>query len=336
MTGEKRLEKAGFYSPVFCFGCAMRVSSRVPNGVRGVLIVDYLAQRFTYLDKRAWLQLVVDGRTWCNDDVCHRDTAVQAGDHISCDLPDFPAPEVNLNYHIVYEDPWLLGINKPPNLRVHSQGKFVAANLMYHLRHQRQPSYPEAQLVNRLDADTSGIVVLARSPDVKRALAAQFAAGDVEKVYLAVVHGTLTVPAGIIDLPVGQVMDSGLRHRQGVVVGGKTAVTHYKTVAVFQEAYSLVELRPQTGRTHQLRVHLAAMGHPIVGDALYTMDDEAYLHWLAAPQPKPEMQGMARQALHCQETRFTHPITSQLCAITAPLPQDMQTLLARLSDPSGK
>ncbi len=295
----------------------------------------YLAQRFTYLDAEAWRQLVENGRIWCNDSLCQLTTLVQAGDHITCELPDFPAPKVNLNYDIVFEDPWLLGINKPPNLRVHSQGKFVMANLMYHLRHQRQPPYPEAQLVNRLDADTSGVLLVARAPDVKQTLDAQFAAGEVEKIYLAVVKGVLDPPTGMIDLPVGKVAGSRLAHRHGVVSGGKTAVTYYKTVSTYQSNFSLVELSPQTGRTHQLRVHLAAIGHPIIGDALYTMSDSTFLQWLANPQPTPEMQGMTRHALHCLKTRFLHPVQGQVCTIVAPLAADMQELLVRLESGSG-
>ncbi len=314
----------------------MRVSSQVPKGVQDQPIVAYLAERFTYLPAEAWRQMVLNGRTWRNDLLCHEETLVQAGDRITCELPDFPAPEVNLDYELVYEDPWLLGINKPPNLRVHSQGKFVTANLIYHLRHQRQPPYPEAQLVHRLDANTSGVMVVARRPEVQQALGTQFAAGEVEKVYLAVVAGVPNPPVGVIDLPLGKAFGSPWRHKQAVVAGGKMAVTSYKTIATYQPGYALLELRPRTGRTHQLRVHLAAAGHPIVGDALYTMGDAAFMRWLKDPRPTPEMQGMTRHALHAQEVRFAHPVSGEACVVTASFPKDMQALVTRLEEATGK
>lgn len=305
----------------------MRVSSRAPQESAGISLVAYLAGRFTYLGVEQWQELVENGRIWLNGRSATTTSLVHGGDLITCDLPEFPEPEVNLAYDIVYEDEWLLGINKPAGLRVHSQGKFVTTNLIYHLRHRRQPPYPEALLVNRLDANTSGVVLAARSPAVKQALDTQFAAGSVEKLYHALVLGSPKPPSGVIDLPLGPAPGSDLAHRQGVVPGGKTAVTLYKTVAVYQGGFSLLELRPKTGRTHQLRAHLAALGYPIVGDALYSLDDEAYRRWLANPQP---LHGLSRQALHCSQTSFTHPVAGQLCTIAAPLPEDIQRLLARL------
>lgn len=310
----------------------MRVSSRVRQGVPPDEVVAYLARRFSYLDTEVWQQLVQDGRVWVNGRLADPATPIRPGDTITCDMPDFAPPPVNLAYEIIYEDAWLLGINKPPGLRVHSQGKFVQANLMYHLRHVRQPAYPEVMLVNRLDANTSGVVLVARSTAVKRALDEQFAAGTVAKRYLGVVMGCPDPPVGSIDLPVGHVAGSRLRIRHGVVADGKTAVTHYQTLAAVPP-FCLLALQPQTGRTHQLRVHLAAIGHPLVGDALYALDDEAYLNWLEKPQPIPPPHGLTRQALHCWETRFWHPITGQPCTITASLPADMAALLPAIPIP---
>lgn len=310
----------------------MRVSSKVPVHAAAMGVVAYLAQRFTYLEAAAWQELVENGRITCNGRTCNPTTLIHPGDTITCDLPDVPVPpEVNLNYTIVYEDDWLLGIDKPGHLRVHSQGKFVTANLIYHLRTQHQPPYPEAELVNRLDADTSGVVLIARNKEVKRALSVQFAAGEVEKVYVAVVQGIPQPLTGSIDQPIGRVTGSRLRHRYGVMEGGKTAVTYYQTLATYGNHHALLELHPQTGRTHQLRVHLATIGHPIVGDALYTLNDEAFLDWVRERPLLPMMQGMTRQALHCCETRFTHPISDTTCTITAPLPADMEKLLEQVA-----
>lgn len=305
----------------------MEVSSKVPAAYKNVPVAHYLAARFTYRPLEGWEELVREGRVSCNGRRCTLATHVTQGDTVGCDLPDFTPPRLNLDVGIIYEDAWLLGVNKPPGLRVHSRGKFVTANLVYYLRQQHQPPYPEVNLVNRLDADTSGVVVLARQREALPLLSRQFATGLVAKVYLALIAGVPAIPEGRIDLPIGEVASIPGVIRYGVRQdGGKTAVTHYRVRQAFGD-YALVELRPQTGRTHQLRVHLAAIGHPILGDALYTLDDAAYLAWLRQDRPLSPALPLNRQALHCAETRFAHPATGQPVTFTAPLPDDMAQLM---------
>lgn len=314
----------------------MRVSSAVPANFSDMPLIGYLAARFTYLSQEDWINLVKQGKVQCNDIVCQTTTCVTQGDVITCELPEFTAPSVNLDYTLVYADRWLLGINKPGNLRVHSQGKFVTANLIYHLRYQHEPPYPEAQLVNRLDAGTSGIVVVARDEEARRQLGQQFSEQLVTKEYLAVVVGIPSQEKGVIDLPIIKIKGTDVKHRYGVARdgGGKTAVSHYECITPLGSQHALLRLYPKTGRTHQLRVHLAAIGHPIVGDALYTMDDAAFLAWCTQRTPTPSMHGLARQALHCCRTSFIHPITYTPCTIEAPLPDDMQQLIERLQSPA--
>lgn len=302
----------------------MNVSSKVPASFSGMTVAMYLATRFTYLPETTWCQLIEEGRISCNGTRCDGATTVRKGDNIRCDLPDFEAPAVNLDYSFVYEDEWLLGINKPAGLRVHSSGKFVNANLIYHLRNVRQPAYPEANLINRLDADTSGLVLLARDKRVLSLLMHQFAQGLVVKHYLAVVKGRPSPGSGTINLPIGPVKDARVPRFGIDSVVGKPAVTHYETVRELTEDFTLLELRPETGRTHQLRVHMAAMGHPIAGDALYTMNDTDYLDWLHNPPPQD---GLRRQALHSHRLQFFHPKRQTVCTLTAPLAPDMIQLI---------
>lgn len=306
----------------------MNVSSKVPALFHGVSVPEYLATRFTYLSEAIWRELVQDGRILHNGVVCDATRLVSQGDIIGCDLPDFEAPVVNLDYEIVYEDEWLLGINKPAGLRVHSGGKFVTANLVYHLRHVHQPAYPEANLVNRLDADTSGLVLLARNKDVLSQLMQQFAAGLVHKQYLAVVTGCPSPTDGTIRLPIGPVKDARVPRFGIDGTEGKTAVTHYKTVRRLTDNFTLLNLQPETGRTHQLRVHLAAIGHPIAGDALYSMNDDDYLDWRRNPPPQATWQ---RQALHSHRLQFHHPIHQTVCTLTAPLATDIEQFISGCS-----
>ena len=302
----------------------MNVSSRVPYQFAGGTLLGYLAQRFSYLSESAWQELLQEGRIVCNG-VCSDGTArIKAGDMIGCDLPDFDAPAVNFDYAVVYQDEWLLAINKPAGLRVHSGGRFVTANLIYHLRHSHLPPYPEANPANRLDADTSGLILLARDKRVLSELMRQFSEGDVEKRYLAVVAGCPSPGTGTINLPIGPVKDAAVPRYWIDQRAGKPAVTRYRALRKLSERYSLLELSPETGRTHQLRVHLAAVGHPIAGDALYTMNDDEYLAFRRTPPPAS---GLTRQALHSQTLSFVHPVLQSPLTLIAPLAADMEQFI---------
>jgi 23S rRNA pseudouridine1911/1915/1917 synthase len=155
----------------------------------------------------------------------------------------------------------------------------------------------------------------------------QFAGGSVVKHYLAVVTGRPSPANGTINLPIGPVKDARVPRFGIDSTGGKTAVTHYATVRELTADLTLLELTPETGRTHQLRVHLAAMGHPIAGDALYTMNDADYLDWLHSP---PTQTDLRRQALHSHSLQFFHPVRKTLCTLSAPLAPDMMQFINKV------
>lgn len=302
----------------------MKVSSRVPPAFNGQSLIEYLAGRFSYLCESDWRQLIRQGRISCNQTLCGEDHILSRGDIIGCELPDFEAPAANFNYSTIYEDQWLLAINKPAGLRVHSGGRFFASNLIYHIREFRRPPCPEANLVNRLDADTSGLVLLAKDKDVLKDLMRQFAQGLVDKRYLALVKGCPSPAEGSIDLPIGPVKGAQVPRFGIDPAEGKPSITHYKTLRPIGKELTLLELHPETGRTHQLRVHLAAIGHPIVGDALYTLYDEDYLDWRRNP---PRTSGLQRQALHSHQLRFYHPILKTHCTLLASLAADIEAII---------
>ncbi|MEZ4510645.1 MAG: RluA family pseudouridine synthase [Chloroflexota bacterium] len=286
----------------------MNVSSKVPANYHLFNLIDYLAHRFTYLTAAEWRQQVEMGRVWHNGRLATPTTQLAQGDEVGSDVPDFDPPAANFNYTIVYEDEWIVGVDKPARLRVHGNGRFTQANLIYHLRHHH---FPTADLVNRLDAQTSGVVVVAKDKETLRLLHEQFATQAVEKTYLALVHGTFTPPSGQIALPIAK-QAPGQRYSPFVAADlpyAKPALTLYETVETFANAASLLRLWPKTGRTHQLRVHLTAVNHPILGDSVYGNGDN-----------------IPRLALHCHHTRFTHPHTGRPCHIHAPWPTDLQTI----------
>ncbi len=302
----------------------LKAVSPVPAPAHGLSLLDYLAGRFTYLSREQWLELLTQGRVSVNGLPGSAEQGLARGDLVGCELPEYTPPEVNFDYAIVHQDPWLLAVAKPPGLRVHSGGKFAQANLVYHLRRLHQPPFPEADLVNRLDADTSGLVLLARDKAVLADLMQQFADGRVEKQYLALVAGLPRPGSGLIDLPIGPVPGALVPRFQVDRQYGKPARTHYRTLQTLSGGTSLLELRPETGRTHQLRVHLAALGHPILGDLLYTLDDAAYLARRRTPAPEAPP---VRQLLHSHRLTVRHPIHRTPLTLTAPLPADMAQII---------
>lgn len=307
-----------------------KISSTVPPQFVKWRVVDYLATRFHYLSAEAWADWVAQGKVWRNGVVCTLESIVTAGDMVSCALPDWEQPEANLDYKIVYEDEWLLGVNKPANLRVHSGGAFLKMNLMYQLKYEHEPSYRAAELANRLDADTSGVVLVGKSGAVVREMGKLFAAQAVAKRYTAVVHGVPALAEGLIDAPIGKVPHTRVRFGTGEnLLKPKLACTRY-AIAHADEGKQLAVLavRPETGRTHQIRVHCASIGHPLVGDKLYLSgSDEEFVAWSEAPEHAPDAELIGRHALHCDETSFVHPFTGRPCVVRAPWPDDMARLV---------
>lgn len=306
--------------------------STVPSSVPPSFLVAYLALRFTYLREEEWRRQLALGRILRNGEPCLVDGPVVAGDTIGFapDLREFPEPEADLAVQVVHEDQWFLGVNKPGDLLVHRRGRSLTHNLLYQLRHVHVPPYPEAGVVNRLDRETSGLVLLARHPQFLAPLNALFSRRQVRKGYLAVVHGLLATEQGVIEAPIGRDPDSSVSYRYSAsprALAPKDAITAYHVVSRHHDR-TLLRLYPRTGRTHQLRVHLAAIGHPILGDKLYGRSDEEFLQWRGRPLHEQATVKTRRQALHAESLAFVHPWTGEEIRIAAPLPADMAEWLA--------
>jgi 23S rRNA pseudouridine1911/1915/1917 synthase len=218
---------------------------------------------------------------------------------------------------IVLEDEDLLVVNKPAGLTVHPAPGHPSGTLVNALISAVRDlagigGTLRPGIVHRLDKDTSGLLVVAKTDAAHRALAEEFKAHTAERTYLAVVRGRVRRTSGTIAAPLGR--HPVRRTRIAVVPRGRSAVTHYTVLERFRDA-TLVACRLETGRTHQIRVHLAHAGHPLIGDPVYGR--------ARAPE-------IARQALHAARLEFTHPRTGRRVACTAPLPDDMARLLARL------
>lgn len=221
-------------------------------------------------------------------------------------------PPVKLPLDIVYEDEDIVVVNKPAGMPVHpslnNYENSLANGLVYYYQEQGKPFI--FRCTNRLDRDTSGLTVVAKHMVSSSILSSMGMRHEITREYLAIVRGVLKPSEGAIDAPIGRT-GSSLIERKIDFENGERAVTHYRLVEE-QNGHSLVSLILETGRTHQIRVHMKYIGHPLVGDYLYN----------------PDMEYIDRQALHSHRLSFTHPVTGEKMEFTAPLPADMRKILS--------
>ncbi|MHB8368242.1 MAG: RluA family pseudouridine synthase [Leptospirales bacterium] len=242
--------------------------------------------------------------------------------HIPPPSPAEDAPE-EMDLDILYEDPSLLVIIKPPALVVHPapghpNGTLLNGLLGYLTKGETEESEGPARagLVHRLDQDTSGLMVVGKSSEVVDQLMVQFRDRHVSKSYLALAIGILPSKRGLIDAPIGR--SSGDRKKFAVTASGKPSQTRYRVVTSYAEGYSLLDITLLTGRTHQIRVHMHHLGHPLAGDPVYRKRGRKETH------PFP------RIMLHAAKLGFTHPVTNERLNFSAPLPKDMEEALSTL------
>ncbi len=229
---------------------------------------------------------------------------------------------------IVFEDEHLLVVDKPAGLVVHPAAGNFDGTLVNALLHHCGGSLSgiggvaRPGIVHRIDKDTSGLLVVAKTDVAHEGLARQFAAHSIDRRYLAIVGGVPRVPAGTVDAPLAR--SSANRKKIAIVEAGrgKRAVTHWRLIERLKEA-ALVECRLETGRTHQVRVHMASIGHALIGDPVYGGPQKTHRKLLV------EL-GFQRQALHAAELGFIHPVTKQRLAFSSPMPSDMQHLFNAL------
>ena len=309
-----------------------------PPGAAGERTDRFLAASLPDLSRSRLKGLIEEGRV-SRDDRPMREPAdpVRAGATYVVTLPA-PVAAVpvaqDIPFPILYEDRDLLVLDKPAGLVVHpapgnEDGTLVNA-LIAHcgedlpgIGGERRPG-----IVHRLDKDTSGVMVVAKTEQALAALSAAFAARDLDRAYLALVWGVPAPAVGEIEGAIGR--DPRERKRMAIVArGGKPALTRYRTLAQRDMAVALLECRLATGRTHQIRVHLASRGHPIVGDPLYLRRVPAAARGLAE-DVRRRLLDFPRQALHAARLGFSHPRTGEALSFTTPPPPDMRELLDRL------
>lgn len=277
-----------------------------------------LARRFTGIKSRTYFQMLIsEERILVNGELPKKRDKLSPGDEIQIHFiltPEIGLTPENIPLDILYEDEDLIAVNKPVGMVVHPAtgnwtGTFVNA-LLYYCK-QLSDGTERPGIVHRLDKDTSGVLLAAKTPLAQQRLIELFASRQMQKEYLAICLGK---PGnGTIDAPIGRHPVN--RQMMSVREGGKPAISHFKTL-VTNDAISLVQIIPTTGRTHQIRVHLKHQGYPVLGDAVY-----------GSPQANLRHKA-SRQLLHAHRLKFTHPFTTEQITLEAPLPSDMHFFVA--------
>jgi len=302
---------------------------RVPPECDGWRLDHFLKHRIRRLS-RTKIRSVIEQQVRLSDGRRPRPAlGVRAGETVMVERPAPVEPEVPRRFSILAEDDWFLAIDKPAGLPMHTTAKFWKNTLVALLR-ERFPDQP-LQICHRLDRETSGVLLVARGPEAAAFLKSAFAQRKVKKIYLALVHGVPGETSGVIDRPM-RLIDSKTRIMMGVTPDGLPAVTRYQVVRTFAE-HALVEAIPETGRQHQIRVHMAAIGHPIVGDKLYGASEQAFMDYCdggLTPELLDAFDGLPRHALHAACLSFPHPRTHELVTVDSPLPSDLMEYMNRL------
>lgn len=278
-------------------------------------------------------RLVSEGRVAIGGTVVDKSShTVFAGDSIVLEIPDpSPAetPAQDLPLRIVYQDADIVVVDKPAGLVVHPAAGHADSTLVNALLHHvRDLSGVGGQtrpgIVHRLDKDTSGLLVVAKNDAAHRALSSAWATPKVVKQYLALVYGTPRLQSGSIDKPIGR--DPRDRKRMAVVSSGRAALTEWELLERFSNT-SLLRCTLRTGRTHQIRVHLKSIGHPVVGDPVYSGPQ-----WrgVTDPRVRKALAALGRQALHATRLAFPHPRSGEPLDFESPLPEDMATAIGVL------
>lgn len=300
---------------------------KVPPEDVGDRLDHWLSRQCPDLSRSHIQRLIQSGHVLLNGARHKNRHLVAAGDRVSLDIPpppdSEPQPEA-ISLDILFEDEQVLVINKPPGLVVHPAvghpgGTLVNALLHHGAGQGRQDTLLRQGIVHRLDKDTSGALVVAKTEQALASLQRQFKERTVQKRYRALVRGRVLPESGAIETLIGRHPRN--RKKMSVQVeNGRSALTHYTTVQQFAEA-TLLDVMIETGRTHQIRVHMVHVGHPVLGDRQY-----GRTHSLSDGTP------IDRQMLHAAQLTFCHPVTGTTQSFSAPLPGDMETLIQRLHE----
>ncbi len=285
----------------------------------GTRLDKFVSERYPDFSRTYLQKLIDDGWVKVNGKTAKPSYRLNSGDKIEVSFPTTAistlAPE-NIQVKIAYEDDDLLVVDKPAGLTTHpslgqTEHTLVNAILSYYPRLAEMGDSLRPGIVHRLDKDTSGLIIIAKNVPAQLKLIEQFRNRSVSKTYITLVKGHLTPERGIIEAPIGR--DKVARKKMAVVTGGRHALSQYKVLKYYRD-YTLLEVKPETGRTHQIRVHLAAIGFPMAGDSVYGI----------------KVPFLKRQFLHAHCLSFNLPSTGKRTELKSELPEDLKEALKNI------
>lgn len=278
---------------------------------------------------RSYLQKIIkDGNVLVNGEPKKSSYRLEDGDEVTADLPELKSPDIeseNIPLDILYEDDSILMVNKPKGMVVHPSAGHYTGTLvnavLWHCQGQLSGinGVSRPGIVHRIDKDTTGVLVVCKNDAAHNAVAAQLKEHSITRKYRAIVHGVIKEDEGTVDAPIGRHPTERKKMASGVK-NGKRAVTHYRVLERFQ-GYTYVECQLETGRTHQIRVHMASIHHPLLGDTVYG--------------PAKDSHHLEGQTLHAMVLGLIHPVTGEYLEVEAPLPEYFENLLKKFRTMSG-
>jgi RluA family pseudouridine synthase len=326
-------------SPARPAGAETELRSSVPAAAAGLSLLDYLCKRFRYQERAAWQALIQQGRLTVNGQPCQPQRRLLARDLVAYKVV-LKEPPVDTAIAILHQEEGFLVASKPGGLPSHADGTFIRNTFIALLNQRLDPRTP-AKLVHRLDRETSGLMVAALKKESHQSLTRQFESHAVAKTYLALVEGQPAQDAFEVQGLLGRDPQSAVSIRHALLAPGSPGSESAKASRTLFEVRqrfagrALLACRPLTGRTNQIRVHLASIGLPITGDKLYGRSDEQFLNFVrhvkagGDPMACPGLP-CPRQLLHAWQLEFNHPTQGQRLQFEAPLPADFSAFLASL------